>query len=131
MRVLVCGSRTWTDFSAMQKVFVELCDASCEAREPLPVLIHGAARGADSMAEDLAKIHNWSILSFPANWERDGRSAGFKRNQQMLDEGKPDLVLAFWDGLSRGTENMISIARKAGIYVRVFYSSEAVGWTGP
>lgn len=92
------------------------------------VLIHGCARGADTLSETALRViyHQKAtvkpeILRFPAQWYKYGRAAGPIRNQQMLDEGKPDLVLAFHSDLehSKGTKDMVTRARKAGIEVRV------------
>lgn len=78
-------------------------------------IISGAATGADSAAIDWAVVNWCRWQSFPADWDRYGKSAGYIRNQQMLDEGKPDYVIAFPGG--KGTEMMKKIARKAGIPV--------------
>lgn len=120
MRVLVCGSRTWTKRGAIADA---LCDVE-DAQGPLGhVLIHGAARGADTLAEQVAMSRfGWGILRYPADWSKYGNAAGYIRNKQMLEEGKPDIVLAFWDGKSRGTANMIQLAKAAGIEVKVFLS---------
>lgn len=81
-------------------------------------LIHGNARGADKMAAEVAKELGWDVLAVPAEWDRYGRGAGHKRNQEMV-KMKPDLCVAFWDGESRGTLDCISRAKSAGIKVRV------------
>jgi hypothetical protein len=79
-------------------------------------IISGAAPGVDTVAIDWA-ITNWcSLDEYPANWKRHGRRAGFIRNKQMLDEGKPDLVIAFPGG--NGTANMVRISKEAGVPVR-------------
>ena len=129
MRVLVCGSRTWSDKEAILKA---LFSAEHEYDEYIKVLIHGGANGADKLAGEAARemcgysvpkeqvlANTPEIRVFPANWNLYGKAAGFIRNQQMLDEGKPDLVLAFWDGESRGTKMMIDLAKKAGVPVKV------------
>jgi hypothetical protein len=59
------------------------------------------------------------VAVFPADWETHGRAAGPIRNQAMLDEGKPYLVIAFWDGKSKGTLDMISRATRAGVPVKI------------
>ena len=90
-------------------------------------LIHGLADGADKLSECALRLmsphgedeRDWKVLQYKANWKKYGRAAGPIRNQQMLDEGKPDLVLAFWKNKSRGTEDMIRRARKVGVEVRV------------
>lgn len=78
-------------------------------------IIHGGATGADSAAGDFANVHFCQELCFPADWNKYGMSAGPIRNKQMLDEGCPDLVVAFPGG--KGTANMVAQAKKAGIKV--------------
>lgn len=121
MRVLVCGSRTWTDAIEIRRALVDAFDENTRKGH---VLIHGAARGADNLSEEIARTlqregYGIIIEAYPADWVKQGRRAGYVRNEQMLREGKPDLVLAFWDGQSRGTRMMIELARKAGVPVRV------------
>ena len=111
MRVLVCGGRDYWD---KDKVFSVL-------REIKPTaIIEGGCGGADHLAYkywltkcDLDKV-KW--LRFTAEWDRYGRSAGPRRNDRMLKEGKPDLIVAFPGG--RGTADMVERARKAGVPVR-------------
>src|SRR5689334_23019946 len=95
MRVLVCGGRDYADWEKMDRV-LRLVDRT---KGPIKTLIHGAARGADSLAakwsEDTGLAACGEVLAFPADWEKHGRSAGPIRNQQMLDEGRPDMVIAF------------------------------------
>lgn len=87
---------------------------------PIEVLIHGGCPGPDIWAARFVVDHDWCPhLQFKADWKRWGKAAGFMRNQQMLDEGKPDLVIAFWDGYSRGTLHMIQLATRAGVPVDV------------
>lgn len=112
MRVLVCGGRDFSDQGLLCKVLGGLVD---EFGLDFTI-IEGCARGADRMAGVWADIHNKGHLQFPADWDRYGGAAGPKRNQQMLDEGQPDLVIAFPGGT--GTSDMIRRATKAGIEVR-------------
>ncbi len=108
-RVLVCGGRDYHDATTMEQVlssFLEQGDC----------VIHGGARGADALAGDIAgRVLGYPVHVFPADWHQYGKAAGPIRNKQMLDEGKPTLVLAFPGG--RGTQNMIDQARTAGISV--------------
>lgn len=116
-RVIICGSRTWDDDQIVDVILSGL------AQEYAPLtVIHGAAPGADSMAEESAHVDQVrgrpvDVVPFPADWGRHGRAAGPLRNQQMLDEGKPDWVIAFTDNLeaSRGTRDMVRRAHKAGV----------------
>lgn len=104
MRVLVCGGRNFHDkglvFAVLDKFKPDW-------------IISGGARGADSLAEQWARERNVGLSIYPAQWHVHGSAAGPIRNQEMLDLGEPDLVLAFPGG--RGTANMISLAQKAGV----------------
>ncbi len=135
MRVLFCGDRNWSDRERIHTVMSQLA-AKCE-RTPgdsrLPaslIIIHGAARGADTIAGEVAIDLHLPWMVFPARWKVYGRAAGPIRNHQMLEEGKPDLVCAFHDDLfrSRGTSNMVRIAQVAGIPVRVYTTNPATSF---
>lgn len=106
MRLLVCGSR---DYANGQRVYDEIA-----ARKP-SVVIHGAYRGADTLADEAADRLGIERLPFPADWTKHGKKAGPLRNQRMLDEGKPDLVLAFPG--HTGTADMKCRARENNIPV--------------
>lgn len=107
-RILVCGGRDFDDFFTLDMVMEAYL-------EEVPHIIHGGAKGADSLAGDWAYMNVLPCTVYPAQWNRHGKAAGPIRNQQMLDEGKPDLVVAFPGG--RGTADMIRRARKAGVDV--------------
>lgn len=113
MRVLVCGGRDYTDYRAFARAMVM---AQSELGH-FDTIIHGGARGADWCAHLFANSPTGEReeICFPADWKANGRAAGPIRNQKMLDEGKPDLVVAFPGG--RGTADMVSRARKAGVKV--------------
>jgi hypothetical protein len=109
MRVLVCGGRDFDDCDKLNIMLRSLW-LSCS-----DVIIHGAAPGADTLAGQWAHDRGIPVEAFPADWEKHGRAAGPIRNQQMLAEGKPDLVVAFPG--HRGTANMVRQAREAGVRV--------------
>ena len=110
LRILVCGGRDYADARALGAAL----DA-VHTGDPVSDLIHGAARGADSLAAAWARSRGISTRPFPADWNRDGKAAGFLRNVRMLREGRPDLVVAFPGG--KGTAHMINLARRAGVAV--------------
>ena len=110
-RVLVCGGRNYDD---KDHVFETLDSLKDTIDVPLHI-ISGAAKGADSLASEWARLNHVDLTEFPADWSSHGKSAGPIRNQQMLGEGKPDLVVAFPGG--RGTQHMVNIARKAGVSI--------------
>lgn len=108
MRVLVCGGRTYTDMRTVTKCLDGLV--------PKPTLIiQGGAFGADACASEWAYKRDVLERQFPADWKKHGRAAGPIRNQQMIEEGKPDLVVAFEGG--RGTADMVRRAKAAGVRV--------------
>jgi len=107
LRILFCGSRDWTGREAIARVLKVLPKGS--------VIIEGAAPGADTIACEEARRLGFAVEHFPANWKKFGRAAGPIRNAQMLDEGRPDAVVAFHDNIdeSRGTKNMLKQAQAA------------------
>jgi hypothetical protein len=115
MRLLICGDREWTDLQLIRKAVKSLLPYLTE-------IIEGEARGADSLGKKVAEDLNIPVLKFPADWAKYGKSAGPIRNQQMLDEGKPDIVFAFHNDIehSKGTKDMVTRARKANIKTVVF-----------
>lgn len=116
MRILVCGGRTWgykpeTDYKEKDLNKFRQGAHLVEFYNPT-YLISGGAKGADEVPKFLF-FYPWDV--FPANWDKYGKAAGAIRNQQMLDEGQPNLVIAFPSG--NGTADMIRRAKKAGIEV--------------
>lgn len=110
-KVLICGGRDFNDVPKFQMAIIDI-----ENRlGPFDHWISGGARGADTIAEAFAKAWGKIFTKYPADWKKYGRSAGYVRNKQMLEEGKPDLVVAFPGGL--GTAMMIKLAREANVPV--------------
>lgn len=110
MRVLVAGGRDFEDVDHFYRWMDEL-----HRKHGISVVIEGGARGADKLAARWAKDMGIPIEEYPADWDRHGKRAGHIRNRQMLDEGKPDVVVTFRGG--RGTANMAMQAREAGVTV--------------
>ena len=108
-RVLICGGRTFSDYEWLSSVLDQVGPKS---------IIQGAAPGADSLAGRWAYRRQIFQRIFPADWKKHGRSAGPIRNQQMLTEGQPTMVVAFPGG--PGTAHMVRIARQAGLPVIAF-----------
>jgi hypothetical protein len=112
MKVLVCGSRKWSDW---RRIAFRLMD--------LPVhstIIHGGARGADSIAAEHAERMGHTVLPpFLPDYERFGRAWAPKARNLLMLEQKPDLVIAFQRNGSRGTQHTIDEARRRGIAVEV------------
>ena len=109
----MCGARDYSDSGFLQFILDYLY-----ASTQFTTLIQGGATGADALAKEWADANGVSCVSFPAQWRVNGkldRSAGPKRNQRVIDEGKSDLVVAFPGG--KGTADMVRRARKAHISV--------------
>lgn len=122
MKVLVCGSREWTDRRTIREWLAKCPKGS--------VIVHGAARGADAIAGEEARALGFEVREYPADWERHRKGAGPIRNQQMLDAESPDAVLAFsWvvapkdrtapKSITRGTSDMVVRALEAGVRVTI------------
>lgn len=114
-KVIIAGTRDFADY--------ELLKSKCDyiLRQKVAdnniVVISGTARGADRLGERYARERGFLIQKFPADWDRDGNAAGPIRNAKMADNA--DALIAFWDGKSRGTANMIETAKSRGLMVRV------------
>ncbi len=106
MKILVCGGRKFEGLHHIERIL----DPYLKER---PHIIHGGANGADTLAGDYAHMNYLVCTVYPAQWPTYGGRAGPLRNQQMLDEGKPDLVIAFPGGA--GTADMVRRSKKAGI----------------
>jgi len=107
MKVLVCGGREYMDESFVYKTLDEI-----HKKTPITLIIEGGARGVDSYAQnwwECSNIDDISLKTYPADWKKYGMGAGPIRNKQMLDEGKPDLVVAFPGGV--GTADMVRRAK--------------------
>src|SRR5215475_7789434 len=99
MKLIIAGSRTFTDYPL-------LCQTRAPDHHRITQVITGGARGADQLGYRWAWKHTIRHQLFRADWERFGKSAGGRRNHQMAQAG--DMLLAFWDGKSPGTQHMIS-----------------------
>lgn len=119
-RVIVAGTRTFDDYEFL----CYHCDyfLSEMRKKRRIVIVSGRANGADQMGERYARERGYSLRTYPANWERYGNRAGPIRNELMAQNA--DALIAYWDGRSPGTKNMIDTARDYGLLVRIkIYSS--------
>lgn len=113
-RVIIAGGRYFSDYELLKKKCDEfLHDKTSEEI----VIISGHASGADSLGERYAQEKGFKIETYPADWKKYGRAAGPIRNEQMANIA--NALVAFWDGKSKGTKSMISLAKKKGLQVFV------------
>ena len=114
-RLIIAGSRSFDDYDLLCRK----CDRILSQKRTTHqiVIVSGTARGADSLGEKFARERGFQLRQFPADWDRFGRSAGYKRNCQMADNA--DALIAFWDGQSLGTKHMLEIAQERNLAVRM------------
>lgn len=113
MNLIIAGCRDFTD----RFIIYEGIDAFIEEYGTPDVIIEGGATGVDRIAGEYAREHNIPLQIFKADWNKYGRAAGPIRNEEMARHGTH--LLAFWDGKSKGTKNMIETAERYRINVRV------------
>ena len=113
-RILVCGTREWSNFDKIKTILKNYTPDST-------LIIHGGCKGADSIAGYLANQLGFEVLIYKADWAKYGKAAGPKRNQQMLDEGKPTKVIAFHPDIenSKGTKDMITRTKKVNLPIEI------------
>lgn len=115
MKLIVAGGRDFVNTQVMITVLMDLVEKG--KIDPNPELVCGMARGADMLAYSLWANHNMKIHTFPADWNKHGKSAGYIRNAEMGNFA--DVLVAFWDGKSRGTKHMIEYMQKLGKPVHI------------
>lgn len=113
-RIIIAGGREFIDYNLLANT----CDKLLKNLPQDEIeIVSGKARGADSLGEDYAFTRGYPVKEFRADWDGLGKRAGFVRNAQMADYGTH--LIAFWDGVSKGTKGMIELAEKKGLRVRV------------
>lgn len=112
MKVAIIGSRNFSNYQLME-------DAINLLNINISTVVSGGADGADILAEKYAKKNKKQLKIFPAEWEKYGKKAGFLRNKFIIEESS--IVIAFWDGESKGTGNSLSIAKKLKKPTFIFY----------
>lgn len=113
MKVIVAGSRSITRYSLVARAIVESGFRVTE-------LFSGTAPGVDQLGEVWASSNGIPVRRFPAEWQKYGKRAGPIRNGKMAKEA--EALVAIWDGVSRGTTDMIHQAQDAGL--RIFIKIE-------
>ena len=111
MRTIIAGSRIATKFSYILK-------AIDQAPWTPSVVLSGRARGADELGEKWATRTNIPVEWFPADWNKFGKGAGYIRNAEMAN--KAEALIVLWDGESKGTKNMIDLAKIKGLKVFIY-----------
>lgn len=107
MKVAVIGSRTFTNYNLLFKILDRL-----NTTRKITCIVSGGAKGADALAEQWARTNDVPLDIYPADWDKYGKGAGFIRNKEIWDNA--DTGVAFWDGVSKGTQHSFDIAKKQG-----------------
>lgn len=117
-KVIIAGSRGFSNYDLLKSKMDYFLSNMTDKIQ----IVSGTARGADQLGERYANEKGYSIQRFPADWEHEGKSAGYKRNVKMAEYA--DALVAFWNGSSRGTKHMIDIAQSHKLRIRVVYYDE-------
>lgn len=125
LRVIIAGSRDFDDFQKLMNSCNDILSKITDQHNNLDKIriISGTARGADWLDEQYAKNAGYEVSRFPADWDGLGKRAGYVRNAEMakyaMADGNYGILIAFWDGKSKGTKHMIDLAEKNGLEVHI------------
>lgn len=125
LRVIIAGSRDFDDFPKLMNSCIDILHEISDQNDNLDKIriVSGTARGADLLGEQYAKVAGYEVSRFPADWDGLGKRAGYVRNAEMAKYAMADenygVLIAFWDGKSKGTKHMIDLAEKKGLEVHV------------
>lgn len=121
-RVIIAGGRDFNNYPGLSTTMDKLLKNINDDIE----IVCGMAKGADRLGEQYAKENGYRVIYMPADWDTDGKAAGYKRNIRMAEYA--NALVAFWDGQSSGTKHMIETAQKMRLDVRVVrYSIRQAG----
>ena len=111
MKTIIAGSRTIENYKLVE-------DAVNKCGWKPTIVVSGCARGVDKLGEEWASNHGKVIEKYPADWDKYGKRAGFLRNERMADNA--EALILIWDGESKGSQMMLSIAKKKGLKIYEF-----------
>ena len=105
INIAIIGSRTFNDYERLKTTFEKL-----NTEYKFATIVSGGAKGADKLAEKIAEEFQIKMIIFLANWEKHNKKAGILRNFDIINNS--DVVLACWDGQSKGTKHAIELTTK-------------------
>lgn len=117
IRLLICGSRNFNNYELLREK-INLIISKIILKKNI-VIVSGGANGADSLGEKYAKENGFELKIYPADWEKNGKAAGHIRNKQMANFVTH--CIAFWDGESPGTKNMLELCQQYKIITKLVY----------
>lgn len=112
MNYAIIGSRGFQNYEMLKIVCNRLI-------RDTDTIVSGAASGADILGKQYAIERKLGYIEFPADWNTYGKRAGFIRNQEIIDNS--DFVIAFWDGISKGTKHSLDLAKFGKIATLIIY----------
>jgi hypothetical protein len=115
LRLAIVGSRTFKNFKRFKEILDKLRGNGLKVSR----ITSGGAIGADSLAEKYAKQNDIPLHIYKPDWDKYGKRAGFIRNHEIVDNS--DFLIAFWNGVSKGTQHSIMLAEQKQIDYRIFY----------
>tara|TARA_R110000796_G_scaffold250514_1_gene379585 strand:- start:5918 stop:6319 length:402 start_codon:yes stop_codon:yes gene_type:complete len=118
-RVIIAGGRDFDDFRTLSEVCIHMLQNKKNIE-----IVSGTANGADKLGEQFARFMGYQIKEFPASWDEFGKAAGHIRNKEMAEYA--DALIVFWDGESKGTENMIALAKKMNLKVKLHKYTKSI-----
>lgn len=122
LRIVIAGSRDFNDYELLKREVLNIVKYDNRPKDYVKV-ISGGARGADTLGERFAKEFGLEVKRFIPDWESIGRRAGYIRNAEMakysVEDGSDGMLIAFWDGKSKGTKHMIDLANKYELEVHI------------
>lgn len=122
LRIIIAGGRTFNDYTKLNNSLKDIISNRTFEVDEI-VIISGTARGADQLGERFANENGLKVKKFPADWETLGKRAGYVRNSDMakysISDGNLGMLVAFWDGESKGTKHMIDLANKNKLEVHI------------
>lgn len=116
-RIIIAGTRDFDDYNLLKEKVSKIIEEKRKTHQI--VIVSGKARGADRLGERFANENGFNIDEFPADWDHYGKRAGYLRNKDMAEHS--NALIAFWDGKSPGTKNMIDLAKQKNLPTRIIY----------
>lgn len=117
MKIIIAGGRDFRDYTKLESN-VDSIIKELDLYDHEVHIITGGAKGADKLGEQYAIKNSFTLEKYPANWNKYGKSAGPIRNAEMAKVA--DVLIAFWDGKSKGTKDMIDRMINKQVYVRIY-----------
>lgn len=113
MKIIIAGGRDFDNYDRLRSY----CDHLLQNKTEIEI-VSGTAKGADKLGERYAEERGYPVKRFVADWGTFGKKAGYLRNEDMAIYA--DALIAFWDGMSSGTQHMIRIAEKNNLEIRIY-----------